>query len=93
MIMRMLEEVRAQGDQWEEQRRCMLYDVLVCENWQRRLEEQDPEFDIEKAVMTKDKEIWQMAETRLPSTLQAAGLTRPGRAPPFSAGPVSAGGR
>ena len=52
-----------------------LYDWLARQQWQRKCEEKDPEFDLNKAVQKVNKEILAVAEEKLDAVLLAAGIT------------------
>ena len=51
-----------------------LYDWLARQQWQRKCEEKDPEFDLNKAVQKVNKDILAVAEEKLDAVLLAAGI-------------------
>ena len=71
-IMRLFDKLQSAG---LEHHQAVLYDSLCRERWQQRLEDKDPAFKFDDVVVNTDKELWSVAEQRLPEVLKAAGIT------------------
>lgn len=71
-IMRLFDKLQTAG---LEHHQAVLYDSLCRERWQQRLEDKDPAFKFDEVVVNTDKELWSVAEQRLPEVLKAAGIT------------------